>query len=121
MRIFEFIDKYCADLVEKAKQKAKLIDFSDFPHDSIDTDATGEEIPVVYVDNLHIPVIDFLSLDKDEFLKAYKTPGAEEAYVNYISALEILEGEDIINRVRNEIASNKKLLEEEAEAFVSMI
>jgi uncharacterized protein YqkB len=121
LRIFEFIDKYCKDLVEDAKKKAALIDLSEFPHDGIESDIEGNQIPVVYVDSIGVPVSDFLTLDKVDFISTHKLPSAAEAYDNYVSALEIIEGEDVINHIRKSMEQERAALEGAAQDFVSMI
>lgn len=110
MKIFEFISKYCQDLVDANKAKKSLIDLSIFPHDDEILDAEGNLIPVVSVDMVQIPVSDFLTLEKFDFLFAWKTPSAEEAFDNYISAMEILEGEDVISRIRKSMDAEKERL-----------
>lgn len=121
MRIFEFIDKYCKDLVEEAKQKKQLIDLADLPHDGIEQDIEGAEIPVVYVDNMSIPVSDFLTMDRCDFVKIHTTPGAGEAYDNYVSALEIIEGAEALNHIRNAILAEAKVVNEAVDNFCTMI
>ena len=115
MNIFQFIADYCQDLVEESKTKKALIDFNEFPHDTIVHDAEGNPIPVVVVDSFDIPVSDFLSLDRIDFLSAWKTPNAGEAFDNYISALEILEGEDALSRIRKTIAAERERLAADVE------
>lgn len=121
MRIFEFIDKYCKDLIASAREKASLVDLSEFPHDGFEKDIEGKNIPVVYVDDTYIPVSDFITLDKNDFVATHKTPSAAEAFDNYISALEIIEGEEVIAHIRNQIAAERASIEHAAEEFVSMI
>ena len=100
MRIFEFIDKYCKDLVDEQKVSTDLFDLKEFSHDAIIQDESGAEIPVVNVDNVQIPVADFISLDKSDFVQAWKTPGAGEAYDNYIEKLNIFEGREVVEKIR---------------------
>lgn len=120
MRIFEFIDKYCKDLVDEYKKKQQLIDLSEFPHDGVITDIEGKQIPVVFVDNESIPVSDFFTLDKLDFLHTWKTPSAEEAYNNYVSAVEILEGEEALSRVRNAILVEKERLAQDVQLITEI-
>ena len=103
INIFQFITDYCQDLVDNFKKEKELIDLSEFAHDAIITDVEGNRIPVVLVDNQEIPVSDFLTLDRKDFLHQWKTDGCPEAYDNYISALEIMEGEEALSRIRNAI------------------
>lgn len=110
MTIFQFITEYCSDLVEESKQRKSLIDLSEFPHDDVITDSEGAKIPIVLVDGNEIPVSDFLTMDKPDFLNIWKSQGAGEAFDNYVSALEILEGEDVLARVRNAILQERERL-----------
>ena len=41
MKIFQFIEKYCQDLITEARQKKQLVDLSEFPHDGVETDIEG--------------------------------------------------------------------------------
>ncbi|MCM1219030.1 MAG: hypothetical protein NC548_31495 [Lachnospiraceae bacterium] len=120
MRIFEFISVYCSDLVEQHKQEKSLIDLSEFAHDAVITDAEGVQIPVVCVDNLDIPVSDFLTMDKADFTNAWRSPGCAEAYDNYISALEILEGEDALSRIRKAILAERDRLSADVELVTEL-
>lgn len=120
MRIFQFIEEYCKDLVEEHKRKKQLIDLSDFPHDGISVDVEGNEIPVVYIDGENVPVSDFFTMDKSDFLYTWKLPSAEEMFDNYLAAVEILEGEDVINRVRNAIDAERVRLEQEFHLVTSV-
>lgn len=115
MRIYEFIDKYCSDLVEKRNKMAALVNLEEFPHDDVVDDDDGNKVPVVLVDGNAIPVADFLTMDKADFLSVYKTQGCEEAFDNYVSALVILEGEEALSRIRNMILREAQRLEEDAE------
>lgn len=120
MRIYAFIDQYCQDLVEEFKKKKKLIDLVEFPHDGVVTDVAGNSVPVVFVDNESIPVSDFFTLDKSDFVSTWKTPSASEAYDNYVSAVEILEGEEALSRVRNAIMQERARLEEDVKLITEI-
>ena len=115
MKIFQFIEKYCQDLITEARQKKQLVDLSEFPHDGVETDIEGNRIPVVYVDGESVPVSDFFTIDKNDFVNTWKLKSAAEMYSNYISALEILEGEEAVNRIRNAILCEKERLAQDVE------
>lgn len=110
MKIYEFMEKYCQDLLEKDKQRKELIDMTTFPHDGIEQSPDGRDVPVVYVGNLSVPVSEFLCMTKADFTYVYKDPMAAECYDNYVSALEIIEGEDVINMIRNRVMAARKEL-----------
>ena len=120
MRIFQFIEKYCQDLVEAAKVKRELIDLEEFPHDAVIEDVEGKRIPVVIVDSESIPVSDCFTMDRKDFLFTWKLPNAGEAYDNYVSALEILEGEDAVSRIRNAILAEQERLSHDVELITEV-
>jgi len=120
MRIYAFIEKYCQDIVENQKKLASLIDLSEFPHDDVIDDEEGNKIPVVFVDGNAIPISDFMTLDRDDFLAVYKTQGCPEAFDNYVSALTILEGEEALNKIRSLILQETKRLEEDVALVTSI-
>ena len=120
MLIFEFISKYCTDLVQEHNTKKELLDLSEFPHDDVITDIEGNQVPIVQVEGENIPVMDFLSMFKEDFMHIWKTPSAEKAYDNYIAALEILEGEDAVFRIRNAILAERERLNTEIELVTSI-
>lgn len=120
MKIFEFISKHCQDLVDAAKASRTLIDLAEFPHDAVVVDSLGNKVPVVVIDCVDVPVSDFLTLNRDEFLKNYNLPSAPQAFDNYISAFEILEGEDAVMKARKAIEAEKKRLEEDVELVTEL-
>lgn len=120
MRIYAFIDKYCQDLIENYRKTESLISLEGFPHDDVITDEDGARVPVVLVDGVSIPVYDFLTLDRKDFLIAYNTPGSAEAFDNYVSALTILEGEEAVSRIRNAILKETQRLAEDVELVTSI-
>lgn len=120
INIFQFINEYCQDLVEKVKQEKELIDLSEFAHDAIVHDIEGNAIPVVIVDGQDIPVSDFLTLNRKDFLAIWKTESCPEAYDNYVSALEIMEGEEALSRIRNAILMERERLSKDVELMTEV-
>lgn len=120
MRIFEFIDKYCTDLVDAAKESESLIDLAEFPHDCIIIDQSGCKVPIVVVDCVDIPVADFLTLDKVDFLKIHNTPNAAQEFDNYVSTFTILEGVEAVMKIRNVIEAEKARLEKDVELITTI-
>lgn len=107
MKIFQFMEEYCQDLLKADKERKELLDMTVFPHDGVEQSPDGKDVPVVYVGDLSVPVSEFFTMSRDDFLYTYKDPKAAECYDNYVSALEIIEGEDVINMVRNSILAAK--------------
>lgn len=120
MKIFQFISEHCQDLVDAAKLKRSLVDLGEYPHDDVIIDSEGSRVPVVFVDGNNIPVADFFTMEKADFCNAWKTPSASEAYDNYISALCILEGSDVIDRIRNAILAETETLSREVDMFLTV-
>lgn len=120
MRIHTFIDLYCQDIVDAQRKKAALVDLAEFPHDDVIEDEEGCKIPVVFVDGNAIPVSDFITLDRSDFLSVYKTQGCPEAFDNYVSALTILEGEEALSKIRNMIMKETERLKEDVELITAI-
>ena len=120
MKIFQFIDKYCQDLVEESKKKKSLIDLSEFPHDGFDEDIEGNTVPVVNIDGTLVPVSDFFTMDKADFVNVWKLDSAADTYDSYMSVLEVLEGEDAVNRIRNSILAEQQRLASDVELVTSV-
>lgn len=120
MTILQFIASHCKDLVDSVNKEKELVDLSIFAHDAIVTDAEGNKIPVVIVDNLEIPVSDFLTVDRADFIKQWNSVNVPEAYDNYMSALEILEGTEVISRVRQAILAERDRLNQDVELVTTV-
>lgn len=102
MRIREFVDKYCADLKSVYSDTASILDEEyDLPFDVEIEDDSGTLVKVVYAGDVPIPILDIITSDRSDFIKAYPTFEARELYDNYIGALTILEGEDAVFHMRN--------------------
>lgn len=120
MTIFKFIEEYCKDIVDEFHKKKDLVDLSEFPHDGMDSDPDGRQVPVVYSGNFNIPLSDFFTLPRKDFLDVWKHDEAAETYDNYIRGVEMLEGEDVVNRVRNQILRARAHMEESVESAMDI-
>lgn len=120
MRIYAFAEIYCQDIIDNQKKLAALVDLSEFPHDDIIDDDDGNKIPVVFVDGNAIPISDFITMDRDDFLVIYKTQGCPEAFDNYVSALTILEGEEALSKIRSMVLNETKRLEQDVDLITSI-
>ena len=120
MTILQFLTTHCKDLVEQSKKERELVDLSTFAHDAIITDVEGNKIPVVIVDNMEIPVSDFLTMDRVDFVKEWKSSNSGEAYDNYLSALTILEGVEAISRARQAILAERDRLSQDVELVTTV-
>lgn len=120
MKIYEFISVYCQDLVSKNRVAKTLMALDGLPRDDVISDDEGTLVPVVFVDGSAIPISDFITMDRDDFLKTYTSPGAPEAFDNYIAALSILEGEEALNRIRNAIAAETERLSKDVDLVTAI-
>ena len=120
MRIYEFIAKYCQDLVSNHKVAKTLMALDGLPRDEVVEDDEGNLVPVVLVDGNAIPIADFITMDRVDFLLTWTSPGAPEAFDNYVSALSILEGEEALSRIRNAIFREMERLQQDVELVTSI-
>ena len=114
MRIGEFVEKYCKDLLELRREADSLITLSEFPHDCEITDSSGRNVPAINVGGTAIPLVEIFTNTKDDFCYQFKdVSGAEEAYDNYMRAVTLLEGPDVILITRRNLELQQKKLAEE--------
>ena len=111
MKIYTFIDTFCQDIIKKSKEKKSLVDLSGFPCDAVIKSPDGKEIPIVYVDDIPVPVMDVLTMERADFLNTHKLQSAGLVYDNYLMNFVILEGEDALHRIRNAIKEEKEELD----------
>ena len=100
MRIYEFMSKYCQDIIDEAHMRRNLIDLSDYPYDELIPDSSGKLVPVIYIDGVAVPLGEIFTTSREDFVDTYKLDHAGEAYDNYIRNFEILEGEEALSRIR---------------------
>ena len=117
MRIFQFIDEYCADIIKQVAEKKSLIDMSEFPHDEIITDAEGRKFPAILVDGVPIPINDLFTMERADFIKEWNLPSAAEAFDNYLSNIEILEGAEAVAQVRVALQTEMSRIAHDAAAY----
>lgn len=110
MRMREFIDKYCMDIVSDVKQRKSLLDSDDITYDAIIEEPDGSLVKIVYGGDEEIPVIDILTLDRQGFMKIHPSIAAVEAYDNYIASIVILEGEEALEHIRNEMLREQEAI-----------
>ncbi len=116
MYIQEFIQKYCRDLLHSNSVEKSMFGFNDdLEYDYIIYDVDGAPVRVIQVDNLEIPITDIIQLEKEDFLKYYSSPHAEEAYDNYLNSIDFLFGEEAVFYLRNQIKQATEKLKKECE------
>lgn len=113
MRIFAFIEQYCQDIIEKVHAEKQMIDLSGFPFDELVPGPGGKQTPVVYVDGVAIPIRDFFTHTREDFMSDYNLPSAGEAYDNYLDNFIILEGEQALSHLRLSLQDEMDRLKED--------
>lgn len=103
MKIGEFVDKYCQDIVKKSLEIQSVFNDDGLPYDDIVEDESGSPMKVVYSANRQIPVRDILELDRTEFAKVYKGVDDLETYDRYCDSIILLEGEEALTEIRNNV------------------
>lgn len=111
MRIREFTDKHCMDIVKESKQVASYLDSDDFSYDAVIEDIDGTPIKIIYAGPDEIPISDVLTLDKKDFIKIHPTLEASEAYDNYVESIIMLDGEEALSFIRNEVMKERSKIE----------
>lgn len=105
----EFVKKYCPEFIMTSDVKKNLADLFDLPYEDVIEDDTGEEVAVVYTDSgKPIPVMDIVTTIREDFQKMHPDFEERELYDKYMESIVILEGEDLVSRIRKSIAASKK-------------
>lgn len=111
MKIPEFVNLYCADLVRKHRDQKNLCEAYGFPYDDTIEDIDGNPVRVVYGGDIEIPIQDILGMNREEFVKAYPHTLCHETYDRYLEHIIIIEGEEVLNIIRNSLTEEKKRLD----------
>ncbi len=111
MRITEFAETYCAELMDRYRKTKPLDLFEGYPYDEIIYD---DETPVKVVNTQsgQIPIADILGMPRDDFAKVYPDEDSLTAYDKYMAMFVFLEGEEAVNQIRDAIALEASRLEE---------
>lgn len=120
MRIGEFLQKYCADIMETYnKYKDSEILYKDY--DEIIEDDDGFPIKVVWVDSQAIDIEHFFSMDDYDFTHTYDTPNALKAREQYLSKFNITEGFEAFFEELLKIQEEKKKIEEDTAKYSEVV
>lgn len=103
MKIKEFVELFCQDIIAEVKVKKEVTPDITFTYDYTVPLEDGTEAKVINAGGYEIDINDILTLSEQDFSKAYPGAPAMEAYRNYLSNFIILEGEEILQIVRNNI------------------
>lgn len=112
MKILEFAQKFCADLLDRFNKQKDLDLFAGYPYDEIIYDDDETPVRVVNTQSGQIPIADIIGMPRDDFAKVYPDEESLTAYDKYMSMFIFLEGEEAVNQVRNAIALEARRLEE---------
>lgn len=103
MNMKEFVETFCQDILEESKLHEEALPEITFTYDyKVPLEDGGEE-KVINAGGYEIYIVDILTLSENDFKKAYPGEDALEAYKNYLSNFVILEGEEVLEVVRNNI------------------
>ena len=116
MRLKEFVQRKCADIIDKATALSMDAMPEMFGYDDIIRNDFGEMVKVIYDDNSNpIPIADIINLTIDDFQKTYQFDSAMSAFHKYMSAYKVIDGEALyrqyqhqIENLRNEMLSFEK-------------
>lgn len=100
MRIYAFAEQYCADILAEAQERKQIIDMTEFPYDELVRDSEGKLFPAINIDGIMVPLNDLFILERQDFISEWKLPSAAESYDNYMSNMEVLEGEEAVAKIR---------------------
>ena len=96
MKIGEFVDKYCQDIVQKSQEIDAVMADDGLPYDEIVEDESGSKMKVVYSANRRIPIRDIIEMERKDFAKIYSSPDDLETYDRYCDSIILLEGEEAL-------------------------
>lgn len=100
MRIYAFIEQFCSDIIAEAQERKQVIDLTEFPYDELIADSEGKLYPAINIDGIMVPLNDLFVLERLDFISEWKLPHAAESYDNYMSNMEVLEGEEAVAKIR---------------------
>lgn len=120
MRISEFIQKYCKDIMD-LYEKYKNSDIIAKDYDEIITDDDGNQIKVVWCDGIPIDIEDFFSIDEEEYNNRYPTPNALKVREQYLKQFKIVEGFEAFYEELTAIQNEKAKLENDVQLYGEVV
>ncbi len=100
MKIYTFIEQFCSDIIKEVQERKQVIDLTEFPYDEIVTDNEGKKYPAINIDGIMVPLNDLFVMERADFIREWKLPSAAESYDNYMSNMDVLEGEEAVAKIR---------------------
>jgi len=117
MRLKDFIQRECADIINKAASLSMDAMPEMFSYDAVIDNGFNEMVKVIYDDNNNpIPISDIIGLTIEDFQQIYQFDSAMSAFHKYMSAYNIIEGEALYRQLQHQIENfrNKMIKYEEA-------
>jgi len=111
MKLKEFMQKYCGDIIESSKARKNVIPEMDFTYDDYMFDEDGEPLKAIDVYGTLIPIRDILSLSERDFIGLYPDENALDAYRLYLENFIIVEGEEVLEMVRRQFSKSMSDIE----------
>lgn len=111
MKMDEFINKYCKEILQEASKKRKLLEDSQLTFDDkIEKD--GELVRVIYAeDGTDIDIEDIFAFkDAAAFSKRYPGEAALKARNRYLDMFTILMGKDLLDQYQRQIEAERARL-----------
>lgn len=112
MNIKQFMEIYCQDILEQAKIKKEFVSEDIFTYDRIKLTEDGARVKIVdSAAGDEIDIEDIITLDEEQFSKAYPGQAALDTYRAYINNFIIIEGEQMLEVIRNQILKSKERID----------
>lgn len=120
MRLKDFIQQECADIINKATALSRDAIPEMFSYDAVIDNEFDEKVKVIYDDNDNpIPISDIIGLTIEDFQQIYQFDSAISAFRKYMSAYNIIEGEALYRQLQHQIEDfREKMIKFEEAAFV---
>jgi hypothetical protein len=108
MRLKDFIQSECKDIIEKASALSMDAIPDMFSYDDVIDNGLGEMVKVIYDDeNNPIQISDIIGLTIDDFQKTYQFDSALSAFHKYMSAYNIIDGEALYRQLQHQIENHR--------------
>ena len=111
MKLKEFQDKYCQDILTSARKREDLLPEIDFTFDKYLIEEDGEAVKAIEVGDYLIPIRDILSLSERDFVLMYPDNECIEARNLYLENFIIIEGEEVLEIVRRQFLKSMNEIE----------
>lgn len=108
MKIPEFIQIYCKDIIDDVSANGDFIASDDYSYDEYVEDEFGKLEKAIFVGENPILVKDILFLCEKDFIHKYSKQDELNARNNYLKSFIILYGEDVLKKTRLRVEEFKR-------------